>query len=71
MDEAQLSLGYRATMRRKFAFYLLVPRYYWYLFERPRKDERLSQPWNHPVFFLTRDTLATRLLHLNHEAIDR
>ena len=38
-----------ATSRRQFTFYHLVPRYSWYSFYRPRKDERLSRPWSHPV----------------------
>ena len=36
-----------ATSRRQFTFYHSVPRNSWYSFYRPRKDERLSQPWNH------------------------
>ena len=38
-----------ATSRRKFNFYHSVPRNSWYSFHRPRKDERLSRPWSHPV----------------------
>ena len=34
-------------------FYHLVPRNSWYSFYRPRKDERLSQPWSHPVVLNT------------------
>ena len=44
MDAVQLSQGYRATTRRQFTFYHLVPRSFWYSFDRPLKDERLSQP---------------------------
>ena len=33
-----------ATSRRQFTFYHSVPRYSWYSFYRPRKDERLSRP---------------------------
>ena len=49
MDGVQLLQGYRATMRRQFTLYHLVPRDSWYSFDQPRKDERLSQPWSHPV----------------------
>ena len=38
-----------ATSRRQFTFYHSVPRNYWYSFYRPRKNERLSRPWSHPV----------------------
>ena len=38
-----------ATSRRQFIFYHLVPRNFWYSFYQPRKDERLSQTWSHPV----------------------
>ena len=38
-----------ATSRRQFTFYHSVPRNYWYSFYQPRKDERLSRPWGHPV----------------------
>ena len=44
MDGVQLPQGYRATTRRQFTFYQQVPRNSWYSFDRPRKDERLSQP---------------------------
>ena len=30
-----------------------VPRIPWYSFYRPQKDERLSQPWSHPVVLST------------------
>ena len=42
-----------ATSRRQFTFYLSVPRNPWYSFYRPRKDERLSRPWSHPVVLNT------------------
>ena len=42
-----------ATSRRQFTFYHSVPRNSWYSFYRPRKDERLSQPWSHPVVLIT------------------
>ena len=38
-----------ATLRRQFTFYHSVPRNSWYSFYQPRKDERLSWPWSHPV----------------------
>ena len=44
----------RATSRRQFTFYHSVPRNSWYSFYRPRKDERLSRPWSHPVVLNTR-----------------
>ena len=43
----------RATSRRQFTFYHLVPRYSWHSFYRPRKDERLTWPWSHPVVLST------------------
>ena len=45
-----------------------VPRKSWYSFYRPRKDERLSRPWSHPVVLNTGpldwelSTLTTRPL---------
>ena len=42
----------RATSRRQFTFYE-VPRNSWYSFYQPRKDERLSRPWSHPVVLNT------------------
>ena len=39
----------RATSRRLFTFYHYVPRNCWYSLYWPWKDERLSQPWSHPV----------------------
>ena len=49
MDQVQLPQGYRATTRRQFTFYHLVPRNYWYSFDWPRKNKWLSNPWSHPV----------------------
>ena len=65
MDRVQLPQGYRATIRRQFTFYDLVPRDSWYSFYRPRKDERLSRPWSHPVVLNWESSvLASRpLLH--------
>ena len=42
-----------ATSRRQFTFYHSVPRYSWYSFYQPRKDERLSRPWSHSVVLIT------------------
>ena len=42
-----------ATSRRQFTFYHSVLRNSWYSFYRPRKDERLSRPWSHPVVLIT------------------
>ena len=39
--------------RGSFLFYHYVPRSSWYSFYRPREDERLSQPWGHPVVLNT------------------
>ena len=59
-----------ATLRRQFTFYHSVSRNSGYSFYRPRNDERLSRPWNHPVVLNTgpldweSSTLTTRpLLH--------
>ena len=43
----------RATSRRQFTIYHWAPRNSWYLLYRPRKDERLSRPWSHPVVLNT------------------
>ena len=53
MDEGFNCLKATATLRRQFTFYYLVPRNSWYSFYRPQKDERLSQPWSHPVVLNT------------------
>ena len=42
------------TSGRQFTFYHSVLRKSLYSFYRPRKDERLSQPWSHPVVLNTR-----------------
>ena len=42
-----------ATSKRQFTFYHSVPRNSWYSFYRPRKDERLSRTWSHPVVLNT------------------
>ena len=47
--KVKLSKGCRATMRRQFTINYLVSRSFWYLFDRPWKDERLSWPGSHPV----------------------
>ena len=57
-----------AISRRQFTFYHSVPRNSWYSFYQPRKDERPSRPWSHPVVLNTglldweSSTLTTRLL---------
>ena len=43
----------RATSRRQFTFYHEIPRNSCYSFYRPRKDERLSRLWSHPVVLNT------------------
>ena len=53
----------RATSKRQFNFYHLVPRNSWYSFYQPRKDESLNWPWSHPVVLNTR-TLGIQ--GLNH-----
>ena len=52
MDGVQLPQG-SATLRRLFTLYHKVPRNFWYSLYRPRKNERLSQPWSHPVVLNT------------------
>ena len=42
MDGTQLSQGYRATVRRQFAFYHPIPRSSWYSFNQLRREERLN-----------------------------
>ena len=49
VDVVQLSQGYRATTRRQFTFCHSVPRNSRYSTDGPRKEERLSWPWSHPV----------------------
>ena len=39
----------RITSRRQFTFYQYILRNSWFSFYQPGKDERLSQPWSHPV----------------------
>ena len=64
----KLPQGYKATMRRQFSLYREVPRFPWYSFDRPQKDERLSRPWSHPVVLSPEpldwesSALTTRLL---------
>ena len=72
IDDVQLSQGYRTTPRRQFTLYPSVPRSSWYSFNRPRKDEKLSWPRNHPVVLnlgtldLESSTLTTRPFPNNH-----
>ena len=42
MNWVELSQGYSVTTRRQFTFYYYIFRTSWYLFDRPRKDERQS-----------------------------
>ena len=64
-----------ATSRRQSTFYHSVPRNSWYSFYRPRKGERLSRPWGHPVVLSTglvdweSSALTTR--PLLHKVIER
>ena len=64
-----------ATSRRQFTFYHSVPRNSWYSFYRPWKDERLSQPWSHPVARVAPDLLkALAILSdttVRRSAVDR
>ena len=46
MHGFQAPHSYKATTRRQFTFYHLVPRNSWYSFDWPRKDE-WSQPWKY------------------------
>ena len=49
----QYILKTRATSRRQFTFYHHVPKNSCYSFYRPRKDERLSRSWSHPMVLNT------------------
>ena len=50
MDGVQLPQDYGTTSRRQITFYHQVPRNRWYSFyQSSQEDERLSQPWSHPV----------------------
>ena len=40
---------FSGSSAQQFTFYHYVLRNFWYSFYRPRKDERFSQPWSHPV----------------------
>ena len=48
MDGVQLPQGY-SNFEEAVYFSTQVPRNFWYSVYRPQKDERLSQPWSHPV----------------------
>ena len=72
MDGVQLPQGY-SHFEEAVYFLPLVPRNSWYSLYRPRKDERLSRPWNHPVVLIMGPldwesrALTTRPLHTgNH-----
>ena len=49
IDRVQLPKVYRATTRKQFTFYDSVLKNFWYTFDQPRKDERLTRPWSHTV----------------------
>ena len=49
IDSVQLPKVYRATTRKQFTFYHSVLKNFWYTFDQPRKDERLTRPWSHTV----------------------
>ena len=64
-----LCLKARATARRRFTFYHLVSRNSWYSSYPPRKDERLSGAWSHPMVLNTgpldqESSALTKELHL-------
>ena len=42
-----------ATWTRQLTLYHSVPRNPWHSLYSPRKDERLSHPWSHPVALIT------------------
>ena len=46
MDGVLLSQCYNHYKETVY-FFPLAPRKSWYSFDRPQKDERLSQPWSH------------------------
>ena len=45
----QLSQCQWATTRRNLNFYQEITKGSWYSFDQPRKDEKLSCPWNRPI----------------------
>ena len=51
MEGVQLPQGQRATMKRQFTLYYLVPRNLWYSFDRPQKDERFESTLEPPSGF--------------------
>ena len=65
MYGVQLFQGYRATKIQQFSFYQSVPRSYYYSFNQPQKDERMSLSWNHPAV-LNPGTPGLRIQHPNH-----
>ena len=48
MDGVQLPQGY-SHFEEAVYFLPLSSQIFWYSLYRPRKDERLSRPWSHPV----------------------
>ena len=67
MDGVQLPQGY-SHFEEAVYFLPLSSQIFWYSLYRPRKDERLSRPWSHPVVLNTEpldwesSALTTRLL---------
>ena len=53
MDGVQLPHGQSNFEEAVYFLPPLSPRNSWYSLQRPRKDERLSQPWSHPVVLNT------------------
>ena len=64
-------LNARVTSRRQFPFYHKVPRNSWYWFYRPRKGDRLSQPWSHPACHEVQSVHFSGKQHALHCAIFR
>ena len=52
MDGVQLPQGY-SHFEEAVYFLPLSSQIFWYSLYRPRKDERLSRPWSHPVVLST------------------
>ena len=52
MDGVQLPQGY-SHFEEAVYFLPLSSQIFWYSLYRPRKDERLSRPWSHPVVLIT------------------
>ena len=52
MDGVQLPQGY-SHFEEAVYFLPLSSQIFWYSLYRPRKDERLSRPWSHPMVLNT------------------